>query len=120
MTPSALRTTLPLHLASLHARSHQDITCAFDLLSTPTQLNILTDHLATDALVNLRAAANTTEFYLLPACRVYLRDGTGYITSHEKSVLATEIPSTNSVRTSHSAKIGPTTSMIPSAGLPTD
>jgi hypothetical protein len=30
-----------------------------------------------------RAAAKTIELYPLPACRVYLRDGTGYITSHE-------------------------------------
>jgi hypothetical protein len=86
MTLSALRTNLPLRLASLHVRCHRDETCDFDLLPRPVQLNVLADHLATDAfmVMDLRAAAKTTEFYLLPACRVYLH-GTGYNTSQRKT-----------------------------------
>jgi hypothetical protein len=42
-----------------------------------TSVSSLADHFATDALMDHRAAAESTEFYPLPACRVYLRDGTG-------------------------------------------
>jgi hypothetical protein len=35
---------------------------------------------------------SSTEFYPLPACRVYLRGGTGYFTSHKNRTLTTELP----------------------------
>jgi hypothetical protein len=90
MQLSAPRTKLPLRLASL--RGHQYDTSDFDLLSRPAQLNVLADHLDTDTLMDLRAAAKPTQFYPLQACRAYLRDGTVYITSHEKRTLANEVP----------------------------
>jgi hypothetical protein len=43
-------------------------------------------------VMDLRAAAKPTEFYPLPACRTSLRDGTGYITIHEKRALTNELP----------------------------
>jgi hypothetical protein len=55
----------------------------------------------------LRAAGQTTEFYPLPACRGYLRDGTGYITSREIRTLRTEL-------TEYELRVW---SMTPSAGL---
>jgi hypothetical protein len=58
----------------------------------PEQLNVLADHRATAALDELREAGQTTEFYPLPACRGYLRDGTGYIISREIRTLRTELP----------------------------
>jgi hypothetical protein len=57
MTLSELRTNLPLRLVSMHVRDHHDKKCDFDLHSRPAQLNVLADHLATDALMDLRAAA---------------------------------------------------------------
>jgi hypothetical protein len=82
---SALRTNLPFCLTSLHARAHPDGNCEFDLLSRPTQLNVLADQIAFDEIEDLRAAGKSTEFYLVPACRVYLRDGTGYISQAAKN-----------------------------------
>jgi hypothetical protein len=38
----------------------------------------------------LGAGGQPTEFYPLPACRAYLRDDTGYITSCEKRTLGNE------------------------------
>jgi hypothetical protein len=84
MTLNALRTKLPLRLGSLHVRAHQDENCEFELLPRPEQLDILADQLATEVLKDLRAADKPTELYPLPACRVYLCDGTGHITSREK------------------------------------
>jgi hypothetical protein len=43
----ALRTELPLRLAALHVRAHQDKNCELVLLSRPEQLNVLADRLAT-------------------------------------------------------------------------
>jgi hypothetical protein len=87
---SALRTKLTFRLASLHVRAHQDGTIAFKLLPRPAQLNVLADALASEALEELRAAGQPTEFYPLPACRAYLRDGIGHITSCEKRTLRNE------------------------------
>jgi hypothetical protein len=56
MILNALRTN-PLRLASLRVCGHHDERFDFDLLSRPVQLNILADHLATDALVDICAAA---------------------------------------------------------------
>jgi hypothetical protein len=92
MTLSALRTKMSFQLASVHVRGHQDKHCEFELLTRPQQLNVLADHLATEVLDELRAADKPTELYPLPACRVYLRDGTGHITSNEKRTLANEFP----------------------------
>jgi hypothetical protein len=72
--------------------SHQDDDRAFADLTTPEQLNVLADHRATAALDELRTAGQTKELFpLLPACRGYLRDGTGYITSREIRTLRTEL-----------------------------
>jgi hypothetical protein len=90
-------------------------------LSIPAQINVLADHVATVALMALRTAAYTTEFYPLPVCRVYLRDGTGYITSHENRTLTTESPEYERRAFIKKATIGPTkSSLVPSTGLPTD
>jgi hypothetical protein len=90
MTLSALQTKLTIRLASLHVRAHQDGHCDFNLLPRPAQLNVLADALASEALEELRAADQPTEFYPLPACRAYLRDGIGHITSCEKRTLRNE------------------------------
>jgi hypothetical protein len=66
---------------------YQDETCDFDLLSRPEQLNIVVDNVATDALMDVCTADKTAEFFPSPACRVYLRDGSGYITSQETRTL---------------------------------
>jgi hypothetical protein len=55
MTLREIRPDLPLRLASLHVRGHQDETCDFDLLVRPAQLNVLADHLDTDAQLNVLA-----------------------------------------------------------------
>jgi hypothetical protein len=91
MTLSEVREGLPFQLISRHVKSHQDDECVFDDLTRPEQLNALADHRATAALDALRAAGQTTEFYPLPACRGYLRDGTGYITGREIRTLGTEL-----------------------------
>jgi hypothetical protein len=87
MTLSALRTKLTFRLASLHVRAHQDGHCDFNLFPRPVQLNVLADTLASEALEALCAAGQPAEFYPLPACRAYLRDGIGHITSCEKRTL---------------------------------
>jgi hypothetical protein len=70
--------------------------------------------------MDLRAAAKPTEFYMLPACRAYLRHGTGYITSHEKRTLTNESPEYEirppQQRNNWTAHIYDP----PSVGLPTD
>jgi hypothetical protein len=43
-------------------------------------------------LSTIRAADKPTKLYPLPACRAYLRDGTGDITSNEKRTLTNEFP----------------------------
>jgi hypothetical protein len=91
MTLSALRTKLPFQLASLHVRGHQDRSCGFNLLTRPAQLNILANELASEVLADLRAG-QPIEFYPLPACRIYLRDGTGHITRYEKCTLTNAFP----------------------------
>jgi hypothetical protein len=92
MTLSEIRTNLPFKLASQHVRSHQDDESDFDDLTRPEQLNVLADHRATAALKELCAAGQPTEFYPLPACRAYLRDATGYITSREIRTLTSGVP----------------------------
>ncbi len=84
------------------------------------QRNVLADHLATDALMDIRAAAEIIEFHPLPACRVYPRDATGYLTSHEQCRLRTEFTDCELLayiqkRSNWTAQV-----MMPSAGLPTD
>jgi hypothetical protein len=116
MTLSALRTKLPFQLASIHVRAHHDGHCEFNLLPRPAQLNVLADELASEVLADLRAADQPTEFYPLTACRVYLRDGTGHITSCEKRQRTNSI-STKSERTFNSATVGRPTSFIPSIGM---
>jgi hypothetical protein len=92
MTLSEVRKELPFQLISRHVKSHQDDEREFDDLSRPEQLNVLADHGATAALDELRAADETKELHPLPACRAYLRDATGYITSREIRTLRTELP----------------------------
>jgi hypothetical protein len=92
MTLSALQTNLPLLLASLHGRSHQDVNCEFDLLPRPAQLNVLADQLAYDALEDLRADGRPTEFYPSPACDACLRDDTVCITNQETITPTNEFP----------------------------
>jgi hypothetical protein len=77
MTLSEEREGLPFTLISRHVMSHQDDERAFANPAGPEQLNVLADHRASAALNKLRAAGNTTAFYPLPACRVYLGDGNG-------------------------------------------
>jgi hypothetical protein len=95
MTLSEIRQRLPFKLVSQHVRSHQDKEHAFHDLPRPAQLNVLADHRATAALNDLRAAGQPTEFYPLHACRGYLCDTTGYITSKEQRTLLTELPEYN-------------------------
>ena len=95
MTISEIRRQLPFKLVSLHVRSHQDDEYDFSELTRPAQLNVLADHRATAALNELRAAGQPTEFYPLPACRAYLCDATGYLTSKEQRTLQTELPEYN-------------------------
>jgi hypothetical protein len=83
ITLSETRTNLPFKLASQHVRSHQDDGHDFDDLTRSEQLNVLADHRATAVLKELCAAGQPTDFYPLPACRAYLCDATGYITSRE-------------------------------------
>jgi hypothetical protein len=92
MTLSALRTNLPLRLASLHVRGNHNEKCDFDLLFRPTHFNVPGDHFATDVITDLRAADKSTEISPLPACRVYLRHGTGSVTGHKKRTLTIEFP----------------------------
>jgi hypothetical protein len=91
MQLSALRAKLPFRLASLHVRGHQDDKLDFKQLCRPAQLNVLADRLATAVLKDLREAEKPMELYPLPACRAYLCDNTGYITSKEKHSIATEL-----------------------------
>jgi hypothetical protein len=92
MTLGEVREGLPLQLIYRHVKSHQDDKCDFDDLTRPAQLNVLADHRATAALDELHAARKTPEFYPLPACRGYLCDASGYITSREIRTLRTELP----------------------------
>jgi hypothetical protein len=114
------RTTWRDQFIAQLTKHHKDASTAADLLSRPAQLNVLAGELASEVLEDLRAADKPTEFYQLPARRVYLRDGPGYITSCEKRRLTTNSLSTTSERPSNSAMIGPTTFLIPSTGLPID
>jgi hypothetical protein len=77
MTLSALRTNLPLRLASLHVRGHQDKRCNSDLLSRPAQLNVLADLLATDALMRGNGIRIRSSYAgSRSACSRYLVGGT--------------------------------------------
>jgi hypothetical protein len=81
MPLTALRAKLPI-------RPPRQKVCIRTSLYRPEQLNSLADQLASK---DLRATDKLTEFYpLLPACRTYLRDGAGYITSLGKSTLTNE------------------------------
>jgi hypothetical protein len=79
------------HFNSRHVNDHQDDKRDFADLTGPEQVNVLADHSATAALDELRAAGQTTEFYAPTACRCYLRDGNGYITSREIRTLRTKL-----------------------------
>jgi hypothetical protein len=68
MTLSALRAKLPLRLASLHVRAHQDGKCEFNLLSRPSQLNVLADEFVSKVLENLRVSWQT--YRVLPVTRL--------------------------------------------------
>jgi hypothetical protein len=92
MTLSALLTKLKVRLVSLHVRAHRDGLCDFNLLPRPAQLNVLADELAPEALEELRTTGQPTAFYPLPACRAYLCDGIGHITSCEKRTFRNEFP----------------------------
>jgi hypothetical protein len=120
MTFSEVRKGLPFQLISRHVKSHQDEERAFADLTRPEQFIVLADHRATAALDKLRAAGKPTEFYPLPACRGYLRDATGYITSREIPTLRTEIPEFELRAYLQNVATGQTRPMIPSAGLLTD
>ena len=72
-------------------RDTRKMFCGFDQLPRPAQLNVLADRLATEALDDLRGTATPVEFYPLSACRAYLCDRTGYITSKEKRTITTEL-----------------------------
>jgi hypothetical protein len=115
--PAEVRERLPFQLISRHVNSHQDDERDFADLTRPEQLNVLTDHRATAALDELRAAGQTTELYLLPACQGYLRDGIGYITSRERRTLRPNSLSASFEITYKNATSGQTRSMTPSAGL---
>jgi hypothetical protein len=71
----------------LEARSRRNHDYAD--LTRPEQVNVLIDHRATCWTQYLRAVGQTTAFYPLPACRGYLRDATGHITSREQRTLGT-------------------------------
>jgi hypothetical protein len=78
-------------LASLHVRGHQDDKRDFEKLCRPAQLNVTADRLATEVLTDLREAGKPRTIYPQPACRAYLRDNIGYITSKEKRSISTEL-----------------------------
>jgi hypothetical protein len=92
MTLSEIRDKLPFSLIARHVKGPQDDEREYADLTRPEQLNVKADYLATAALDELREAGQPTEFYPLPACRGYLCDSTGYITSKEKRTLRTELP----------------------------
>jgi hypothetical protein len=85
-SPDHARATLP------HSIKEQDGHCEYNLLPRTAQLNSLADEVASEVLADLQAADQPTEFYPLPVRRVYLRGGTGYITSYEKRTLTNEFP----------------------------
>jgi hypothetical protein len=120
MTLNKGRKGLPFQLISRHVKSHQDDEREFDDLTRSEQLNVFADRRATAALDELRAADKNKELYPLPACRGYLRDASGlspvanYARSEPNSL------SSSFERFFKNATIGPTTTMIPSTGRPTD
>jgi hypothetical protein len=114
MTLREVREGLPFQLSSRHVKSHQDDKRDFADLTRPVQLNVLADHRATAVLDELRAARQTTEFYPLPACRGYLCDASGHITSRKIRTLRTELPEYELRVYLQSAMTGQTTSTIPS------
>jgi hypothetical protein len=91
MTLGDVRKGLPFQLISRYVKSHQDDKRDYDGLTRPEQLNVQADHRATAALDELRGADTKTAFYPIPACRGYLCDSTGFITSHETRTLRTEL-----------------------------
>jgi hypothetical protein len=86
MTLSEIRKKLPFTLITRHVKGQQDEEREYDDLTRPEQLNVQA------ALDELREGGQPTEFYPLPACRGYLGDSTGYITTKEKRTLRTELP----------------------------
>jgi hypothetical protein len=109
------------HLNSSHDTSRVTKTTSTNTTTSLDRSNSTceADHRASDALDELLAAGEITEFYPIPACRSYLCDSTGYLTSSEIYTLRTEF-SMSSERTFSDATTGQTRSMIPSAGLLTD
>jgi hypothetical protein len=77
---------------------------------------------ATAALDKLRAARKYHRVLpTIPACRGYLRDASGYITSREIRTHRIELPEYElRAYPSKNATTGPTTPLIPSTGRPTD
>ena len=53
-----------------------------DHLLRLASMHVLADRLATDTLADLYAADKPTDFYQLPAYRVYISDATGHLKSH--------------------------------------
>jgi hypothetical protein len=89
MKLSALRTKLALRDASLHVRAHQ--FREVNLLSyLHNSMSLRTTPLPMSSRIS-EQLTKPTDFHPLPACRVYLRDGTGgLITSREKRELTNE------------------------------
>jgi hypothetical protein len=112
MTLSAFRTKLSIRLASLHVHAHRDENCELELLPRPEQLNVLADRLATEQLTSLLSSTRYPHAAPIFGMAQDVSKVGGKAHSRTKS------PSTKSERTSKSAIIGPTTSMIPSIGLP--
>jgi hypothetical protein len=92
MTLSAIQEGLPLRVIPRHAKNHEVEKGDFVDISRPELFNVLVDHRATATLDEPRAAGQSTEFYPLPACRDYLCDAIGYITSREIFTLRPELP----------------------------
>jgi hypothetical protein len=112
MTLSALRTKLPLRLASLHVRAHQDGHCEFNLLPLPT--NSLPKYSRiSEQRINLMSSTH----YPHAASTYVMAQGTSQATKNARS--RTNSLSTKSERTStsNSATDGPPTPLIPSIGL---
>jgi hypothetical protein len=90
MTLSALRTKLKFRLVSLHVRFIKTDA------ATSTSFRDLHNSQRSCRRARFRSTSGTPhqpiELYPLPACRVYLRDGTGHITSYEKRTLTNEFP----------------------------
>jgi hypothetical protein len=120
MTLRALWTNLPLRLASLNFRGYQDEKCDCNLLSRPAHLNVLADHLATDALMDLLQLQLLLSSLRCPPAESMLVMETVISQAMKDARSQPNSLSSNCGHTFNSATIGPTASMIPSTRLPTD